>query len=234
MTDYYTSQKVKLLKSFDKLMNKHGKAVLIKQFDDNFAELMIPEIRLQFEKILPELPYVGGRKNAYTRIIIVNGGIIAVYKVMKEKGKTIEETLAVACGISEKLFESFPKWILKLGGWFMLGPLSRQYLKKQAAQSQKLQYSEDWVYTFVDSKGKDFDSGLDFSECAVIKLYDKMGLQDLKPYCNFFDVIMGKHMNMGCIIGPHLGSGGEICSFRYQRGRPTPIPEKLKPFIKAD
>ncbi len=234
MNDFYTLRKVKLLKGFDKLVRKHGRTVLTEQFGREFADSVIPEVRLQFEQIIPELPYVGGQKNMYTRIIIANGIIIAFYRVMKTQGKSVENVIAVACSISEKMFEAFPKWVLKLGGRLLLGRFSEQYIRKQAAQSQKRQYPEDWVYRFVDGNGKDSSSGVDISECAVIKLYDKQGVHALKPFCNFFDIVMGKHMNLGCVINPHLGSGGEMCSFRYQRGRLTPIPKKLKPFIKAD
>ena len=44
---------------------------------------------------------------------------------------------------------------------------------------------------------KGFDWALEFTECAVNKFYKEQGVEELKPYCNFFDVTYSKYLHMG-------------------------------------
>ena len=57
-----------------------------------------------------------------------------------------------------------------------------------------------------------------FSECAVNKLYEAQDVEELKPYCNFFDVTYSRLMDMGC----------GTCALRYKHGRATEIPPTLE------
>ncbi len=157
--------------------------------------------------------------------------IVALYQVMTSHGKSVEDVIRTACRISENMFDPYSRWILRIAGRLFKSRWAKQYLQKQALQSQERKYPEDWVYSFVEGDGKAFSLGLDFTECAVIKLYEKHGVEDLKPYCHFFDIIMGRAMNLGCSVDPHLGSGGQLCQFRYQWGKETVIPDRLKVFI---
>ncbi len=231
MDNYYRARKSKLLKQFDKLIGKHGYHILCERYGTAVSDSIVSESRSEYEQIIPHLPFVGGRKNMFTSVVIVNGIVIAFYRIMKDKGKSVEEIMEVLCGVVQKLFEPYPGWLMRISGRLMLGRISNWYIRRQAIQSQKRKYPEDWVFTYVESDDGEFDCGIDFSECAVIKLYDKYGLDDLKPYCNFFDVTMGRAMNMGCRINPHMGSGGGLCSFRYKQGAETPVPERLKGLI---
>ena len=67
-----------------------------------------------------------------------------------------------------------------------------------------------------------------FSECAVNKLYEAQGVEELKPYCNFFDVTYSRLMDMGCDATETIGQGCDKCALRYQHGRETEIPAPLE------
>jgi hypothetical protein len=58
-TEYYVSQKRKLLKGFDKT-SKRAMKYLSKYYGEVFAETVLKETRGKFEHIIPEIPYIGG------------------------------------------------------------------------------------------------------------------------------------------------------------------------------
>ena len=87
------------------------------------------------------------------------------------------------------------------------GRLVHWKMKKQARQSLQCQYPDDFVYRFVEGDGNDFDWALEFSECAVNKFYEKQGVAELKPYCNFFDVTYSRYLNMGIDASMTIGMG---------------------------
>jgi len=93
--DYYISRKAKLLKGFDKVAKRATK-FLINHYGGDFASVIISETREKFEQIIPEIPYIGGKKNQIpTTIMIINGWIIPFFQVMKAHGKTSEEVITI-------------------------------------------------------------------------------------------------------------------------------------------
>lgn len=68
---------------------------------------------------------------------------------------------------------------------------------------------------------------LRFSECAVNKLYDAQGIEDLKPYCNFFDVTYGRIFGMGVDASNTIGMGCKHCSMSFTQNAPTVVPPLL-------
>ena len=63
-----------------------------------------------------------------------------------------------------------------------------------------------------------------FDECAVNKFYDAQGVEELKPYCNFFDVTYSRLMGMGVDATQTIGLGCEKCTLCYKHGRETVVP----------
>ena len=63
--NYYTSQKSKLLKDFDKMMIKYGRKILVSYYGDDLADTLITEGRQEYEALIPQLPYIGARAPRY-------------------------------------------------------------------------------------------------------------------------------------------------------------------------
>jgi hypothetical protein len=213
------------MRGFDRV-SKRMTLSLARRHGDAFAREVIPDARVEFERIIPELPYVGGRKNGFTPVIVICGWMIALFRPMKARGKTAEEAVQVCAEVADGFFRPFPRFLLRLGGRFALSGFARSFLKKQAARSRERRYPEDWVYTAREGGGD--DGVLEFTECAAVKLFEAQGVEELKPYCNFFDVTYSRYMGMGVDARQTLGLGHPTCALRYKRGRETVIPEPLK------
>jgi hypothetical protein len=219
-----------LLKGFDK-MAKRATKPLIKNYSEEFCRVIIGETRNTFEQIIPEIPYIGGKRNQFTPVMIINGWIISFYKAMKGHGKAVEEVIKICCEVADDYMQSLPRSLLWVTEKFAFGRLVKWRMKKQARQSQKCKYPNDFAYRYVEGDGNDFDWALEFSECAVNKFYDLQGVEELKPYCNFFDVTYSKYLNMGIDANMTIGIGCQTCKLKYKKGRETKTPELLRTLL---
>ena len=220
--EFYISRRKRLIREFNRFLKRVRKTMLT-HYSESMTDMVIQETHNEFELILKDLPFVGGKKNHFTRIVIVNGWIVAFYRVMKTHGKTAEETVRILCEVAENFFKSVPSFLWRFAGRFASGKMFINRMEKQAAQSQKQIYPEDWVYKTIRSNSYDLEFAMEFSECAVIKLYDQLGVPELKPFCNFFDVISSRYLNLGIDASETLGLGFPRCVMKYKRGRPTKI-----------
>lgn len=92
MEDYYLSRQSRLLNLFD-LTFRPIRKKLDDDYGAEYARSIVSESRQNFIEIIPQMPYVGGMKNYYTPIIVVNGFIIAMFRAMKETGKTAKDVM---------------------------------------------------------------------------------------------------------------------------------------------
>jgi hypothetical protein len=229
-TEYYISQRTKLLKGFDKIA-KRARKYLINHYEEDFAKVVIVETREKFDQIIPEIPYIGGKKNDYTIVMVIIGWIIPFFRVMRAYGKTTEEVITICCEVADDYMNSTPRFFLWLLGKLAFSKFFLKRRRKQADQSQKRQYPADFVYIFVEGDGKNFDWALEFSECAVNKFYEAQGVEELKPYCNFFDVTYSRYLGMGINANETIGNGCQTCKLQYKKGGETQVPEQLKGLI---
>lgn len=214
--NYYTSRKSKLLKDFDKYMRKHARKALVSHYGDDLTDTIARETRQEYEALIPQLSYIGGKKNPLTTNLIQCAWGLALYKVLKTHDKTAEEAAKIIYKAVEAQLRSSPKFLLRLLGRWMFA----QYrLKKQAAESQKRRYPEDWVWSFIKGDGKEFDFGMDFTECAICKFFHAQGADEFTPFLCLLDFPMSKAFGTGLVRTMTLAEGAEKCDFRYKRGR---------------
>ena len=88
--NYYTAQAHKLLKDFDKMAKRYRK-VLASHLRGEAPDEIIREARQEFQRLIPEIPYIGGKKNGFTQEMIGCTMLLALYRVLKTRGKRVEE-----------------------------------------------------------------------------------------------------------------------------------------------
>ena len=88
---YYASRRSELLREFAKDARGWGK-VLVGHYGHELAKAIIGEARAQYEALLPHIPYIGGDENHLTSSLIRSAECLALYKAMRARGKTAEET----------------------------------------------------------------------------------------------------------------------------------------------
>jgi len=218
--DYYTAQAYKLLKDFDKVAKRYRK-VLTSHLGDEAPDAIIRETRLEFQRLIPEIPYIGGRKNSLTRILIGCTMALALYRVLKSKGRSVEEIGKMIVEVEEDRVQSYPKFLLRLLGRLIHSPFGKNRIKKMAEESQKRLYPGGWVATFIEGDGKELDFGIDYTECGLCQFFHQQGADELTQYLCLGDYVTQRAMDTGFFRSTTLAEGGDRCDFRWKKGRET-------------
>ena len=217
--DYYTSQKERLLRDFGRA--KRFSKVLALHVDDQPTSAIIQETRQEFERLIPEIPYIGGKANNLTQDLIDCTMFLALYQVLKREGFRIEEIGKIVIEMEQKRVHSYPRFVLKLLGKVIHSPLGKNRLKKAGEKSQKDRYPGGWVSVYIEGDGEEFDFGIDYLECGLCKFYHQQGADEFTPYLCQFDYVQQSAMRAGFFRSMTLAEGAERCDFRWKRGGET-------------
>jgi hypothetical protein len=87
-SEYYVRDKAKLLREHRRLATI-GQEIMATRYDADFVAAVTRESLAEFEKLIPELPYIGGDQNPLTGNLVFSASALAFYRVMKRRGKTV-------------------------------------------------------------------------------------------------------------------------------------------------
>lgn len=165
--------------------------------------------------ILPQIPDVGGLRNYFAGIVLANAWFIATYKAMKAEGYTVNDSMRIWAEMVNNLFGKMPSWLRRSIGAYLTSDRMIRSLQTQAQRSQLEEFPANWVYRVNDVEG--LDLALEFEECAAIKMYHQLGVEEMSPYCSFADVTYSAHLGIGIDATQTLGLGFKACQLYYQR-----------------
>ena len=217
-TDYYISIKSKLLKDFDKTA-KHMRKVVASHYEADFADTLLKEARREYESLIPELPYIGGKGSFLTKNLIASGWCLALYRALIKHDKTVEEIGKIIYRTVQEQLNSYPKLLRRLIGRYRFSKFYLAKLKKSAAKSQERQYTGNWVFTVLEGNGEEFDYGIDYTECGICKLFHAHGADEIVPFLCETDFPVSKALGTGLVRTNSLADGSQKCNFRFKRGR---------------
>jgi len=209
-----------------------ARPVLLEQQGEIFAEAVIAKARPEYERVLPQVPDIGGRRNVFQPVMTINGWVAALHRAVRAHGGTAEDTIRVTQQVFDGWLRKLPPFALRAIGRAMLSAPVRRYFERQAARSQERRFAEDFVWQL--ERGPEGEISFVFDECAVNKWYDANELRDLKPYCNFADVTYSRLMGMGVDATKTIGLGCPQCALRFKHGRKTVVPPSLEAIVPPD
>jgi hypothetical protein len=228
---YYNARKARFLGEFD-LVAKAAYPVLDRFFENEDSRALVAGTRREFETLIPQLPYVGG-KQPFTEFVVFTGMLLAIYRTSQAHGKTVEQTGELVYEIGRNFLKSSPAFLRRL---FTPLNFSRHYLKrlrKRAVESHAREYPDGYVFDFIEGDGKTFDYGVDYLECASCKFLAKQGAPELAPYLCPVDILYSEALGWGLTRTMTLAEGAEKCDFRFRKGGPTnvAVPASLQPVV---
>jgi hypothetical protein len=204
-------------KDFLDLFDVHSRAwrpFLARKYGGILADEVIQHAREILEGLIPEIPYIGGDENPMTRHLIRSTTSLALYKAMKARGKSAEETGKVVYDAVVESVRHMPS----------TPPLNEEKIakeKRHATRSQARRYPGDWVWDFVEGDGVKFDYGYDFCECGTQKLYHAQGADEFLPFYCYLDFVTYRTPGWGFGRTMTLAEGHEKCDFRFKKGAET-------------
>ncbi len=225
--NYYVKKKRTLLRQFD-AATTIVKDILIAEFGEEKFKELIREARNDFESLLPQIPYVGGKNSRDSETFINVATLLPMLRNFEKEGLDFYEIGKLAYD----LFEAFYKVMPLTDDIF-----SKEYInqeKERANQSQLKQYPDNWVLDFVEGDGKTFTFGVNYSECGAYKFFKSQGLEHLMPIVCIADFAMARAYGYGLTRTQTIGNGAPICDFRYVKdgSNPRAWPPDILPEFK--
>lgn len=178
---------------------------------------MFAAARAAHARLLP-LPNIGGPENLTYPSFLVGPQYVALYVAMRPHGFTAREVGKLVYDLAGYDFAQHKEQYAANGQRFFT-PEYYALLQQWAARSQQRRYPLDWVQTVFRGDGKDFDIGVDYAECGLMKYFAAQGVPELAPYPCFVDFPTARAEGTGLARTSTLAGGGKVCNFRYKKGR---------------
>lgn len=222
---YYNARKEKLLKDFDST-SALAKASLVARYDQEFANTLQKEVRQEYEKLIPEIPYIKGlRARMLNTFLLISAQELAAYKAMKKHGKPPGEVWELCHEVLRFRLAEVPQWKRWLLRSFMYSRLVRKIVARRARQKQKVRFG-DFEVEYLIGEGGEFDFGVNYLRCGNYTFVKRHGGEEFAPYVCMSDIALSEAMGWGLIRTETLADGCPHCDFRFKEGAATQISSK--------
>lgn len=229
MTDqiigYYIERKATLLKEFDHTVSLMEDS-LVKRYGTEFASNLKTDIRQEYEKLIPEIPYIQGvRGRSLNTFLLITVQELAVYKAMKKHGKPVGEVWELCHEALRLRVAEMPKWKRWLLKHFMFSSLVKKIMQKRAQKQEKGRFG-DFEIEYLIGKGDDFDFGVNYLQCGNLNFVKNHGGDEFAPYVCMSDIALSDALGWGLVRTQTLADGYLHCDFRFKKGEATRISSK--------
>lgn len=205
----YLSQLTPLFKSAQK--------VLPRFFKDSQPSEFIKDVKIEFGNVLDALPYIGGKAHPFLLSYIASAAGLACVRILERYGMGVEEIGNYLYETYKDVYQTLPGLVKTILRQQEFSQTKKKKLKTYAIFSHKRQYPDDWVFKYIEGNGKSFDYGVDYTECAVLKLYQRFGAEKYMPYVCVGDFASSGALRTGLTRTTTLQFGGYCCDFRYKK-----------------
>lgn len=196
--------------SFERFLNHHTDS-LTTRFGATEAAVMRREMLEEYRALIPQVPYIGGRRNPWNSNLAGAPMALAGYRVVLRHGGSAQDAGEVVVSYAHRMIARIPRRLRPR----LLGP-RRSRAEKVTRWTQQRRYPDDWVCQFVDGAGHPFDLGLDVTECAIVKFMHAQGADEFTPYLCHLDYVMAEAAGTGLTRTKTLAWGCDSCDFRMR------------------
>ncbi len=215
-------QAQRVVRRFDRSLQRDPS--LVDRYGNDEAEVMRAEILEELRRLIPQVPYIGGKQNPLTTQLVQSAGALALYRVMLKHGDTLEDTGQLLHRLFRAEIERFPRMLRPWVKRYMFSGLRRRQALKEASWSQARRYPGDWVFERVDGDGSSFDQGRDYTECGIVKFLHAQDADELCPYLCDLDWVTAEVLGYGFQRTKTLAWGCDRCDFRMSKDGTTTAP----------
>ena len=176
------------------------------------------EVMDEFEIVLTQMSYVGGAASRMSDFFMRLMGFMAISRVRRRHGVKLSMIGEIERDTLKAQLLTVPEAErLASGRQFMLSE-NQTLLREQATRSHQKEFSEDFVYDFVEpGPGDNFEFGINYKACGICKFAARHGDQEILPN------ICGLDFDAYATQGVHLertqtlAGGANHCNFRFSR-----------------
>ena len=219
--DFYTQQESKLIKDFDRVV-QHIKGEITSRYGVENAEQMIHFAREEYRRLIPELPYVGGRQ-PLTQFVVTTGWCLALHRALGGKSASARESGELFFELARQYIIQVPGLVRRYLGTSMFTQSYQRKLRERAMESQQHPLPRGYIFSYVEGDKVNYDFGVDYHRCATLNFLREQGAEEIAPYLCALDQYSSDLLGWGLVRSTTLAEGGEVCDFRFKKGGPTRI-----------
>ena len=212
--DYYHNRKKALLRQHHRMM-KVGHRVMIATYSNEAVSTIIEETHREFEALIPQIPYIGGKDNPLTDTLEQMTTLLALYKILKRRGESLETIGKIVQEMAQQHIEQFPKFLRHLIGRYYMSRWNRRRVERNAQRSQSGDYPGNFVYEIVSEDETD-TWGINYLECGVQKFFHQQGADEFTPYMCLVDFLIFPAMGINLQREGTIANGCTHCDFRFK------------------
>ena len=204
------------MKNHRKMMSI-GLPIMQEKYGKQLAETAVSQSSTEFAKLIPQIPYIGGTANSMTDTIVQMTSLLALYRVLKQYEKPVDEIGDLFYEMAQAQVTRFPKWLRHLIGKFYLSRWNLRRMGKKAAVSQQRQYPGDFVIELIPTNEPQSGWGINYLECGIVKFFAQQGAAELTPHMCRIDYLLFPAMGIQLKRTGTIAQGCTHCDFRFER-----------------
>jgi len=144
--------------------------------------------------------------------------------VCSRHGGSVEDTGEWLRRVIRTESERIPKLLRHLMGRYRFSRMRIWQFERAARRSQPRRYPGDRLFEVVEGDGKTFDTGIDHTECGIVRFLDARGANELTPFICHLDYVLAEAMGYGLRRTKTLSGSCDRCDFRLTKGGLTTAP----------
>ena len=224
----YLFNKSRMMRALDKSLAR-VKPFIFSWLGETQANQFLQEARLEYEALLPRIPFIGTNALSLS-FFIPTTRYLAMYRALQKQGRTVEDAGRLAYLIGTEEAKAIPYIVRRFMEWLWFSPLVEWGLEKKTIRTRRVKYPGESVLHYVKGDGREFDYGVDYTECAVCKFLRAENAFELTPYACAIDKPVSELMGWGLTRTRTLAEGFPTCEFRFKKGGRTQvvIPQSLQ------
>ena len=221
--NYYVDKKQYCLNFFERA-TKNGKKAVFSKYGQKKGIHIIEKVKKEFEKLLPEVPYVG-KIDTMQRQMLLTVIFTAFYRVLKETEKSVDIWILCNEFNKETLMNMprFVRWLIKKS---LFGKHMKNSFRKMAKEQKEKNLADQWDY--IEGNGESFDYGINITKCAKLLFLQKLGHKEFLPYVCLVDKNFAECCKYGFKRTKTLAEGGDCCDFRISKNGTVDVKTSVK------
>jgi hypothetical protein len=198
-----------------------AEAALREQAQLSNMDLIRQEVMDEFEIVLTQMPYVGGAASRMSDFFMRLMGFMAIGRVLRRH----DVSLPVIGDIERESYKAqllnVPEAERLASGRQFMSSENQALLREQAVKSHSEEYSEDFVYNFVEPGPDDsFEFGINYKACGFCKFAARHGDEEILPHICGLDFEAYATRGIRLQRTQTLAGGASHCNFRFSQLKP--------------
>ncbi len=219
MADGYVGYYQNNEKQFMKLFEKYRKtmlSVLRRHFEQNDVEEIYLKSKAEYQRLLPEIPYIGGSKNSGTNNLVGSAILMAYIRVLEAHGLEEREIGKMIFESFEEMYKEKPLFVQRIVKFFLSKKLVKKILMRVYDNKRQYEkYDASWQSRMVDVEGE-FDLGISIKKCGICKFYNEQHMARYIKYLCLGDYPLIQSYGIVLHREATIAGGAETCDYRIE------------------